>query len=411
MVGAGPTVSTPPRECLPKVWRSQSEPAQPAGRYETGPGRGAGVPVALAEESTEMLVSAPPETFQHRSTESRWPATALLSTRELPEPSPVAGGEILVWPRSRGSCISWLSLRRMATAVVAGGVGAPGRSGLGGDPGGGVVVVAERLGDDGGWDLQHELAQRGGPAGQGGDAEVTDELAEVAGVQRLAGPASGEQPAGTGVGGGVQVVALGGGLQQQGGERLGHRGGGLAEADEDLPVGGAGDVVDGQPDDAGGRLGEQQHQAGGHAGAQRAVLVGEQLAEQLQPAVLGDRPGSADRQRRQREPGQAASAHRPAQERAEASPLVVVVVACQASRSAWVAWARVWPRAASQPRSPWAWVSWSLANWRWLGVRGRAWALARSRGSWYQTANCRSSRRWGLPASARSTRRRCSNAS
>jgi hypothetical protein len=83
------------------------------------------------------------------------------------------------------------------------------------------VVVAQRLGDDGGWDLQDELAQRGDPAGQGGDAEITDELAEVAGVQRLAGPASGKQPAGTGVGGGLQVVALGGGLQQQGGERVG----------------------------------------------------------------------------------------------------------------------------------------------------------------------------------------------
>jgi hypothetical protein len=29
------------------------------------------LPVALTEESTEMLVSAPPETFQHRSAESR----------------------------------------------------------------------------------------------------------------------------------------------------------------------------------------------------------------------------------------------------------------------------------------------------------------------------------------------------
>ena len=142
--------------------------------------------------------------------------------------------------------------------MVAGGVAAPGRSGLAGDSGGGVVVVAERLGDDGCWDLQDELAQRGGPAGQGGDAEIADELAEVAGVQRLAGSASGEQPAGTGVGGGLQVVALGGGLQQQGGERLGHRGGWLPEADEDLPVGGVGDVVDGQADDAGGWLGEQQ---------------------------------------------------------------------------------------------------------------------------------------------------------
>jgi hypothetical protein len=57
-------------------------------------------------------------------------------------------------------------------------VAAPWCSGLGGDPGGGVVVVAQCLGDDGGWGLQDELAQRGGPAGQGGDAEIPDQLAE-----------------------------------------------------------------------------------------------------------------------------------------------------------------------------------------------------------------------------------------
>jgi hypothetical protein len=34
--------------------------------------------------------------------------------------------------------------------------------------------------------------------------------------------------------------------------------------------------------------GEQQHQAGGHPGAQPAVLVGQEPAEQLQPAVLGE---------------------------------------------------------------------------------------------------------------------------
>jgi hypothetical protein len=94
---------------------------------------------------------------------------------------------------------------------------------------------------------------------------------------------------------------------------------------QDPTVGGAGDVVDGQADDAGGWLGEQQHQAVGHAGAQRAVLVGEQLAEQLQPAVLGEWRDPADRQRRQREPGEVAGTHRPAQERPEGSPLVVVV--------------------------------------------------------------------------------------
>jgi class 3 adenylate cyclase len=58
-------------------------------------------------------------------------------------------------------------------------------------------------------------------------------------------------------------------------------------------VGGAGNVVDSQADDADGRLGEQQHQAGSHPRAQGTVVVGEDLAEQLQPAVLGDRRGPA----------------------------------------------------------------------------------------------------------------------
>jgi len=33
--------------------------------------------------------------------------------------------------------------------------------------------------------LEDELAQRGGPAGQAGDAEITDELGEGADAQRL----------------------------------------------------------------------------------------------------------------------------------------------------------------------------------------------------------------------------------
>jgi hypothetical protein len=41
--------------------------------------------------------------------------------------------------------------------------------------------------------------------------------------------------------------------------------------------------------------------------------------------VLGERRGPADRQRRQREPGEVAGARRPAQERPEGSSLVVVV--------------------------------------------------------------------------------------
>jgi hypothetical protein len=99
------------------------------------------------------------------------------------------------------------------------------------------------------------LAQRGGPAGHGRDAEITNEFTEGAGVQRLAASASGKQPAGTGIGGGLEVVPLGGGLQQQRGERLGHGRGRLPDPDEDATVGGAGNVVDSQADDAGGWLG------------------------------------------------------------------------------------------------------------------------------------------------------------
>jgi hypothetical protein len=73
--------------------------------------------------------------------------------------------------------------------------------------------------------LQDELAYRGGPARQGRDTEITDEHGGGVDVQRLAASASGKHPAGTGVGGGLEVVALGGGLQQKGGEWLGHRGG------------------------------------------------------------------------------------------------------------------------------------------------------------------------------------------
>src|SRR4029453_8175017 len=192
------------------------------------------------------------------------------------------------------------------------------------------------------------------------------------------------------------VVALGGGLQQQGGERLGHRGGWLAEADEDLPVGGAGDVVDGQADDAGGWLGEQQHQAGGHAGAQgRSWSVSSWPSSSSRRCWVSGatrRTGSGGSVRLGRWPARVAQRRNARRHRRWWS----LWVACQASRSAWVAWARVWSRCWSQPRNRWAWVNWSLANWRWLGVRGRASAGARSRGSWSQPANWRSSPRGGL---------------
>jgi hypothetical protein len=74
----------------------------------------------------------------------------------------------------------------MAAAVTVRGVAAPGRSGLGRNPGGGAVAVAQCLGDNRGRGLQDELAQRSSLAGHGGDAEIPDQLCEVAGMQRLA---------------------------------------------------------------------------------------------------------------------------------------------------------------------------------------------------------------------------------
>ena len=56
-------------------------------------------------------------------------------------------------------------------------------------------MVAEGVGDDRGGHLQDVLADRGGPAGDGGDAEVIDQRRERVGVHRLSGAAPGEQPA------------------------------------------------------------------------------------------------------------------------------------------------------------------------------------------------------------------------
>jgi hypothetical protein len=66
---------------------------------------------------------------------------------------------------------------------------------LGREFGCGDLLVAEGVGDDRGGHLQDVLADRGGPAGDGGNAEVIDQRRERVGVHRLAGPAPGEQPA------------------------------------------------------------------------------------------------------------------------------------------------------------------------------------------------------------------------
>src|SRR5262245_38138608 len=68
---------------------------------------------------------------------------------------------------------------------------------------GGGVVESEGVGDDGGGDLEDELAQGGDAAGAHGQAEVAELGEHGAVVGRLAGVAAGEQPGAGVVGGDV----------------------------------------------------------------------------------------------------------------------------------------------------------------------------------------------------------------
>lgn len=63
---------------------------------------------------------------------------------------------------------------------------------LGREFGCGDLMVAEGVGDDRGGHLQDVLADRGGSACGGGDAEVVDERGEGVGVHRLSGAAARE---------------------------------------------------------------------------------------------------------------------------------------------------------------------------------------------------------------------------
>ena len=64
--------------------------------------------------------------------------------------------------------------------IVTGGVATPGAAGLGDEPRGVGVVVAEHAGDDWGWGLQHELAEGGGAAGLDGVPMLALESAVIA---------------------------------------------------------------------------------------------------------------------------------------------------------------------------------------------------------------------------------------
>ena len=104
------------------------------------------------------------------------------------------------------------------------------------------MVEAEGAGDDGGGNLQDELAQRGDPGG----AQRQPVLAELGGHGTvgggLAGVAAGEQPVAAVVGGDV-VVAGGGELVQQRAERRRDGAGRVAEPQPGLAVVAAGQVA------------------------------------------------------------------------------------------------------------------------------------------------------------------------
>jgi hypothetical protein len=83
----------------------------------------------------------------------------------------------------------------------------------------------------------------------GGEAVVAEPLQHGGGVERLRGPAAGEQPSRVGVGGGVHVLPVVDELVQQGGERFGHWCGRVAEPKKNLVVL-VENVVDGQAQEA-----------------------------------------------------------------------------------------------------------------------------------------------------------------
>lgn len=104
----------------------------------------------------------------------------------------------------------------------------------------------------------------------------------------LTGSTAGEQPKGIPVGGGSEVESAVGVAQEQFGEGTRDRRGWVAESNSDLAVV-FDDVVDGEAQDRGQRLGVEQHQHRGGAGEQRDVLLGEESTDRHQPLLLADR--------------------------------------------------------------------------------------------------------------------------
>ena len=91
--------------------------------------------------------------------------------------------------------------------MISWGVSAPCAASLVAEPGGGLVVVAERVRDHGGGHVEELLADGGAAGSCGRDPDLVQQSGQVIGAERLAGPAAGEEPAGRGVGGVPVVLA------------------------------------------------------------------------------------------------------------------------------------------------------------------------------------------------------------
>ncbi|MFD1545073.1 hypothetical protein [Nonomuraea guangzhouensis] len=143
-----------------------------------------------------------------------------------------------------------------------GGVAVPPSATFSKEAGGGLVVVAEGVGDDGGRHLQ-ELLPDGSAAGGGRwNADLVEELGEMVGAAGLARSAAGEQPARGTVDGGVHNVASRNVVQQQGRDRLGDGRGRFPQAQEHV-FSVAEQIIDRELDDPGKGYRVEEHDDAG----------------------------------------------------------------------------------------------------------------------------------------------------
>ena len=100
--------------------------------------------------------------------------------------------------------------------MVTGGIAFPGSSGLGGELGGGLVVVAEHASDHGSGGLEDELADRGLASSLDGKSQAPEAEFEGLCGHGLSCSATGKEPSGVRVGGAVRS-RLGSVVHQVGG--------------------------------------------------------------------------------------------------------------------------------------------------------------------------------------------------